>query len=57
MNCKEQFLYWKNSKSMTGEMQTELATVEKNEELLALLYDLLEERKQILNARDFLICD
>ncbi|MBQ8175076.1 MAG: phospho-sugar mutase [Clostridia bacterium] len=38
MNCKEQFLSWKNSTKMTAEMQKELHAVEKNEELLALRF-------------------
>ena len=38
MNCKEQFLFWKNSPYMTADMQKELDVVEKDEELLALRF-------------------
>ncbi len=38
MNCKEQFLFWKNSPYMTAEMQKELDAIEKDEELLALRF-------------------
>ena len=38
MNCKEQFLIWKNSKKMTADMQKELCAVEGDEELIALRF-------------------